>query len=52
MAYEVSEKVRKTLDALTADEKVQKALRFMEEDNEYIIQRQMELTLIPAPTFH
>ena len=52
MEYQVSEKVRGAVDALTGCEKVQKALRFMEEDNEYIIQRQIELTLIPAPTFH
>ncbi|MBR0138901.1 MAG: M20/M25/M40 family metallo-hydrolase [Firmicutes bacterium] len=52
MAYEVSPKVQNTLNALTADPKVQKALQFMVDDNEYIIQRQIELTLIPAPTFH
>jgi acetylornithine deacetylase/succinyl-diaminopimelate desuccinylase-like protein len=52
MAYEVSEKIQKTLDTLTASEPVKKALSFMEEDNEYIIQKQIEMTLIPSPTFH
>ena len=52
MAYQVSRRVQKALDALTADDKVQRALRFMEEDQEEIIARQMELALIPAPTYH
>lgn len=52
MAYQVSSRVQKALDALTADLRVQKALTFMEEDQEEIISRQMELALIPAPTFH
>ena len=52
MRYLVSQPVQTALDALTADPKVQKALRFMEEDQEEIIERQMELALIPAPTFH
>ena len=52
MEYAVSEKIRGALGALTGCEKTKKALRFMEEDNEYIIQRQIEMTLIPSPTFH
>lgn len=52
MAYKVSQKVRSALDALTADEKVRKALAFQEEDQEEILQKQMELTLIPAPSHH
>ncbi|MBQ9047318.1 MAG: M20/M25/M40 family metallo-hydrolase [Solobacterium sp.] len=52
MEYKVSEKVSDALHRLTADEKIQKALKFMEEDQENIIQKQIELTLIPAPTFH
>ena len=32
MSYQVSEKIQNKLDALTASEKVQKALKFMEED--------------------
>lgn len=52
MEYQVSQKVQSALDALTANAKVQRALEFMQEDQEEIIQRQIELTLIPAPTFH
>lgn len=52
MEYQVSEHVRKKFDALTKDEKVLKALKFMEEDQDIIIEKQIELTLIPAPTHH
>ena len=52
MQYQVSEKVEKTFQALTAQEQVRKALAYMEEDQEKIIEKQIELTLIPAPTFH
>ena len=50
--YMVSEQVRQKFDALVKDEKVQKALKFMEEDQDAVIDRQIELTLIPAPTYH
>ena len=52
MEYKVSEQVRQKFDALVKDEKVQKALKFMEEDQDAVIDRQIELTLIPAPTNH
>ena len=52
MEYKVSEQVRQKFDALVKDEKVQKALKFLEEDQDAIIDRQIELTLIPAPTSH
>ena len=52
MEYKVSEQVRQKFDALVKDEKVQKALKFMEEDQDAVIDRQIELTLIPAPTYH
>ena len=52
MEYQVSGKVSTTLKTLTERSDVQDALSFMEADQENIIQRQMELTLIPAPTFH
>ena len=52
MSYQVSRQVQTALDALTADAGVQRALRFMEEDQEEIVRLQMELALIPAPTFH
>ena len=34
------------------DEKVLKAVEFVKDDNDAIIDKQIELTLIPAPTFH
>ena len=52
MEYKVSEQVRQKFDALVKDEKVQKALKFMDEDQDAVIDRQIELTLIPAPTYH
>ena len=52
MEYKVSEQVRQKFDALVKDEKVQKALKFMEEDQDAVIDRQIELTLIPPPTYH
>ena len=52
MEYKVSEQVRQKFDARVKDEKVQKALKFMEEDQDAVIDRQIELTLIPAPTYH
>lgn len=52
MTYHVSGKVRSALDALVSDPRVQKALSFMEADQEEIIERQMELAAIPAPTYH
>ena len=52
MEYKVSEQVRQKFDALVKDEKVQKALKFMEEDQDAVIDRQIELTLIPAPPYH
>lgn len=52
MEYKVSEQVRQKFDALVKDEKVQKALKFMEEDQDAVIDRQIELTLTPAPTYH
>lgn len=52
MEYKVSEQVRQKFDALVKNEKVQKALKFMEEDQDAVIDRQIELTLIPAPTYH
>lgn len=52
MAYQVSESIAAVLEKLTNEENVQKALKFIEEDQENIIQKQIELTLIPAPTGH
>lgn len=52
MSYQISEKVRKAFEALTAHPGVVKALEYTEKDQEEIVSRQMELALIPAPTFH
>ena len=52
MKYQASDKIQEKFEALTKDEKVQKALAFMEEDHEQVIEKQIELTLIPAPTYH
>lgn len=52
MEYQASKAVQEKFQALTKDEKVLKALSFMEEDSDNIIEKQIELTLIPAPTFH
>ena len=51
MDYQVSEKIRKTFDAVVQMEEVQKALRFIEEDVPRSIEEQKTLTLIEAPTF-
>ena len=40
MEYKVSEKIQKKFDTLTKDAKVQKALQFMEDDQNEIINRQ------------
>ena len=37
MEYKVSEKVQKKFDTLTKDAKIQKALQFMEEDQDTVI---------------
>lgn len=50
MSYQVSEHIQAKLDALTAKEDVQKALQFMVDDHETIVDKQCELALIPAPT--
>ena len=52
MTYQVSEKVKERFAALVADEKVKKALDFIKDDRDTILDKQCELTLIPAPTHH
>ena len=52
MDYQVSEQVRRAFDALSADARVQDALAFIREDQANVVERQIELTLIPAPTYH
>ena len=50
MSYQVSEKIQNKVNALTASDAVKKALDFMVEDQYNVIDKQCELTLIPAPT--
>ena len=45
-------KAEEALNLLTAAPEVKAALAFIEQDRENVIQKQIELTLIPAPTFH
>lgn len=52
MNYQVSDKVQGSFNALVADANVQKALKFMEDDQNAVVEKQVELTLIPAPTGH
>ena len=52
MSYQVSENVKNKIAALVADEKVKKALDFIKADRDVILEKQCELTLIPAPTHH
>jgi len=50
MSYQVSENIQAKVNAIAADEAVQKALNFMVEDHDTIVEKQCELALIPAPT--
>ena len=50
MSYQVSESIQNKLNTLTANGAVQKALDFMVEDHDTIVDMQCELALIPAPT--
>ena len=52
MKYQVSDKVQGSFNTLVADANVQKALKFMEDDQNVVVEKQVELTLIPAPTGH
>ena len=52
MSYEVSQSTKDALQTLLDTKQVMQALQFAENDQEEIIQRQMELALIPSPTFH
>ncbi len=52
MSYVPSEASRQKIDRLMKNEKVQKALQFIRDDHENTIQDQLDLVVIPAPTFH
>ena len=52
MEYKPSLERQEAMNQLFSNEKIQKALAFIKEDNENTIAQQIELTKIPAPTFH
>lgn len=52
MTYQPTQKSRQALEHLYSLEKVQKALTYIEQDHERTMEQQIELCLIPAPTFH
>ena len=52
MDYQVSAKIQKLFDDVTALPEVQKALDFIEKDADNSIAEQIELTEIESPTFH
>ena len=52
MTYIPSKERKDKVDHLVSLEKVQKALAYLEKDHERTVEQQIELCLIPAPTFH
>jgi len=52
MEYNVSDKVKNTLEALLAVPEVAAGFEFIEKDQDNCINEQIELTLIEAPTFN
>lgn len=52
MTYQPTQKSRQALEHLYSLKKVQKALMYIEQDHERTMEQQIELCLIPAPTFH
>lgn len=52
MDYQVSQKIQQLFDRVTAMEQVQAGLNHIQNEEEYCISEQIELTLIEAPTFH
>ena len=52
MEYKVSENIKNTYSAVTAQSDVKKALEFAKEDEKNDIEQLIEMTLIEAPTFH
>lgn len=51
-SYQINPAVQKALKRLAHLEQVERALTFLREDHERSIDQQLELTVIPAPTFH
>ena len=52
MDYTVSEKISGAMGAITGSEAVKKALEFLQQDHERCVREQVEITKIPAPTYH
>lgn len=52
MEYTVSEKISAAMGALTGSEAVRSALEFLKQDHERCVREQVEITRIPAPTYH
>ena len=52
MSYIPSKERKEKVNHLVSLEKVQKALAYLESDHERTVNQQIELCLIPAPTFH
>ena len=52
MTYIPSKQRKEAVEHLVSLPKVQKALQYIEQDHERTVQQQIELCLIPAPTFH
>lgn len=52
MTYRPSKERKAAVDHLVSLPKVQKALAYIEQDHERTVDQQIELCLIPAPTFH
>ncbi len=52
MTYQPSKERKEAVSHLVSLPKVQKALKFIEKDHERTVDQQIELCMIPAPTFH
>ena len=52
MTYQPSKERKEAVSHLVSLPKVQKALEFIEKDHEKTVDQQIELCMIPAPTFH
>ncbi|GAA6513908.1 M20/M25/M40 family metallo-hydrolase [Merdimmobilis hominis] len=52
MDYVVSPKVKEIVDKMVSLDAVKKGLEFIKEDNDQTVQNQLDLAMIPSPTFH
>jgi len=51
-AYNVSPTVEQAFQSLLSNEQIKKGLEFIKNDNDQTTQQQMDITLVPAPSFH